>query len=207
MKDGTLRRVLDVTKLESYAFTSRDPLWWSMILMICIEGTMLGLFLVSYAYVADRVTPFPPEAIHLHVAWIATVELGLWIISCIPQRLTSVAAVRGDLRAMRRNLIIATLFSIAAVVVRIYLMKSLPFRWDAHAYGSMVWGLLAVQFTHGATSAGEDLVYVVLLFVGPVEQKHRSDIEVSAPLIYFTAIGTLVLWAVLFAPTLFGAVQ
>ena len=200
------RRVLDVTTLERHAFTSRDPLWWSMMLMIAIEGTMLALFLVSYGYVASRVNPFPPEPIHRDTAWIATAEVVLWLVSCVAQRRTSVAAVAGDLPRMRRNLIIATLLSTAAVVVRVCLMKALPFRWDAHAYGSMVWGLLAVQFTHGATSAGEDLVYVVLLVKGPVENKHRSDIEVSAPLIYFTAIGALVLWALLFAPVLFGAV-
>jgi heme/copper-type cytochrome/quinol oxidase subunit 3 len=198
------RRVLDVGTLEAYAFTARDPLWWSMMLLIAIEATMLTLFLVSYAYVADRVSPFPPESMPRDVVWLATAEVVLWLVSCVPQRRTSKAAVRGDLHGMRRNLAVATLLAIVAVVVRIYLMKSLPFRWDEHAYGSMVWGLLAIQFTHGATSAGEDLVYVVLLFKGPVENKHRSDIEVSAPLIYFTTIGTIVLWAVLFAPALFG---
>ncbi len=196
------RRILDVSGLPTTCFGPRDPLWWSVILLIAIEGTMLALLAVSYAYVSDRTQPFPPVHMSRTLAWIATLDMLLWIASSYPQRRTSKAAVARDLRGMRRNLVVATLIAIAALVVRIYLMKHLPFRWDSHAYGSVVWGLLAVHFTHGLTGIGEDALYCVLLFVGPVEDKHRTDIEVSAPLIYFVAAGGVLIWALVFLPVL-----
>jgi cytochrome c oxidase subunit 3 len=196
------RRVLDVSGLPSTTFGPRDPLWWSVVLLIAIEGTMLALLAVSYAYVSDRTDPFPPVHWSRSLAWIATLDMALWLASSWPQRRTSKAAVRRDLYAMRKNLIVATLIAIAGLVVRIYVMKHLPFRWDSHAYGSVVWGLLAVHFTHGLTAIGEDALYCVLLFVGPVEEKHRTDIEVSAPLVYFVAAGGLLIWALVFLPVL-----
>ena len=39
------RRVLDVEALPTHAFGHRDPLWWAVILLVCIEGTMLVLHL------------------------------------------------------------------------------------------------------------------------------------------------------------------
>jgi cytochrome c oxidase subunit 3 len=196
------RRILDVSGLPTTAFGPRDPLWWSVICLIAIEGSMLVLLAVSYAYVADRTHPFPPVHLGRTLAWIATADMLLWLLSSWPQRRTSKAAVRRDLPAMRRNLIVATLIAIVALVVRIYVMMHLPFRWDSHAYGSVVWGLLAVHFTHGITGIGEDALYCVLLFVGPVEDKHRTDIEVSAPLVYFVAAGGILIWALVFLPTL-----
>lgn len=198
------RRILDVSGLPTTAFGPRDPLWWSVILLIAIEGSMLALFGVSYVYVADRTTPFPPVHMGRDIAWIATLDMGLWLLSSWPQRRTSKAAVRRDLPAMRRNLVLATLVALAALVVRIWLFHSLPFRWDSHAYGSVVWGILAIHFTHGITGIGEDALYCVLLFVGPVEDKHRTDIEVSAPLVYFVAAGGIFVWGLMFAPILFG---
>lgn len=198
------RRVLDVTALPNLAFGSRDPLWWAVMLAIAIEATMLVLLVIAYFYVSDRTTPFPPAHIPAYVAWIATVDLACWMVACIPQHRASKAAIRGELRPMRRNLIAATLLAIAGIALRIWLMSELPFRWDDHAYGSVVWGLLGLNLFHGLTAIGEDGVYVVLLFLGPVEDKHRVDVEVSSPLAYFVAVGAIVVWAVVFLEILVG---
>ena len=77
------RRVIDVSKLSHLAFGPRDPLWWSVASLIAIEGTMLVLLALSYLYVSDRTTPFPPTHIHQFVAILMTVEIVLWIITSI----------------------------------------------------------------------------------------------------------------------------
>lgn len=165
---------------------------------------MLVLFAVSYVYVADRTSPFPPVHMDRSVAWIATLDMALWFASAWPQRRTSKAAVRRDLYAMRRNLIVATAIAALAMAVRFWLFIELPFRWDDNAYTSVVWGMLAIHFTHGITAVGEDALYSVLLFIGPVEDKHRTDIEVSAPLVYFVTAGGVLIWALIFLPVLLG---
>lgn len=198
------RRVLDVSGIGTTEFGARDPLWWAVMLLIAIEGTMLVLLAIAYFYVSDRTLPFPPAHVGEHVAWIATADMACWLVACVPQHRASKAAIRADLRGMRRNLILGTVCSIAGLVFRFWLFSELPFRWDAHAYGSVVWGLLGAHFLHALTAMGEDAMYVVLTFIGPIEDKHRVDIEVSAPLVYFVAAGAVLVWAVVFLEILVG---
>ncbi len=198
------RRVLDVSKLPHLAFGPRDPLWWAVMALVAIEGSMLVLLALSYVYVADRTHPFPPTHMTTTIAWIATVELACWIASGFPQHRSSVHAIRGDVRGMRRTLALACFFAVVGCTIRFCIMKMLPFRWDDHAYGSVVWGLLGVQWLHGVTGVFEDLLYVALLFKGPIEDKHRVDIEVSTPLIYFVIAGGTLVWALVFLPVLLG---
>jgi cytochrome c oxidase subunit 3 len=198
------RRVLDVAALPAHAFGHRDPLWWAVILLVCIEGTMLVLLTLSYFYLRGRMTPWPVQPIPRGLAWVGTAELGLWLVTAAPMRWASRAAVRGSLRGMRGGLVLATLPAVIAIGCRYWIIDQLPFRWDANAYASTVWTLLGAQWLHGLTGAGENLLYIVLLFRGPVEDKHRVDIEVTTPLWYFVLAGALLIWLVLFAAPLIG---
>jgi heme/copper-type cytochrome/quinol oxidase subunit 3 len=198
------RRVIDVSRLPTMAFGAKDPLWWSVLCLIAIEGTMLVLLALSYLYVSDRTHPFPPTHYTKLVAILSTVEVVLWILAGIPQQLSSRAAVRGDLKRMRLYLVLATLIGIVATVLRIWVFKELPFRWNDHAYGSVVWGMLGVQFTHCATGVLEDAIFCVILFVVPIEEKHRTDINVTTPLMWFVTAGALLCWAIIFLPVLLG---
>jgi len=198
------RRVLEVGGLPTHAFGHRDPLWWAVILLVCIEGTMLVLLTLSYFYLRDRMTPWPVDPIPRALAWVATVELALWLISAAPTHLAGKAAIRGSVRGMRNGLIAATVPAIVGLVCRFVIMRALPFDWDANAYASVVWTLLGAQWFHGLTGAGENVLYIVLLFRGPVEHKHRVDIQVSTPLWYFVIAGATLVWLVLFLGPLLG---
>jgi heme/copper-type cytochrome/quinol oxidase subunit 3 len=196
------QRALDVSGLPTHAFGHRDPLWWAVVLLVAIEGTMLVLLAVSYFYIRDRTTPFPPAHVAHRIAWIATLELAVWIASAVPTYWSGRAAIAGDVQGMRRHLIAATLLGVVAASLRWYEFHLLPFRWDAHAYGSVVWAFLGLQWTHALTGIGENLLYIAVLLIGPVEHKHRVDIEVSTPLWYFVIAGAALAWAVVFLEVL-----
>jgi hypothetical protein len=65
-----------------------------------------------------------------------------------------------------------------------------------------VWGLLVAQLLHQITGILENIYFVVLYQVGPIEEKHRIDIEVATPLWYFVAAGALLVFAVVFGDVL-----
>jgi cytochrome c oxidase subunit 3 len=192
------RRVIDVAELPTHAFGPSDPLWWGVGLLVAIEGTMLVLLAVSYFYIRSRTSPFPPVAVPRRIAVIGLVEVALWLVSALPTWRSGRAAIAGDLRGMRRQLAAATALGLIAAALRWYEVHLLPFRWDSHAYGSVVWALLGLQWIHGLTGIGENLLYLVLLKKGPVEDKHRSDVEVSTPLWYFVVAGAALAWLVVF---------
>jgi cytochrome c oxidase subunit III len=196
------RRVIDVAALPAHAFGHRDPLWWAVILLVAIEGTMLVLLAVTYFYVRDRTTPFPPVGVPRGIAGIATAELVVWLVSAVPTYASGRAAIAGDVRRVRRQLILATGLGILAAVLRWSELHLLPMRWDSHAYGSVVWALLGLQWVHGLTGIGENLLYIAVLWIGPVEDKHLADVEVSTPLWYFVIAGAALAWAVIFLEVL-----
>jgi cytochrome c oxidase subunit III len=193
------RRFVDVGALPTIAFGHRDPLWWATLLLVAIEGTMLLLLAIAYFYVRDRTSPWPPTLSPRWLAWLATAELAALVASAAPMFLAGRAAERGSVVGMRRGLIVATLFGVVAAGCRWVLFRELPFRWDAHAYGSVVWMLLGTQAVHGLTGLGENLLFIALLYRGPVEQKHRVDVHVTSLLWYFVIAGSALLWAVVFA--------
>jgi cytochrome c oxidase subunit I+III len=163
---------------------------------------MLVLLAVSYFYVRARTEPFPPVHVPPAIAWIASFELGVWLLSLVPTYLSGRAAIAGDVRRMRGLLALATAIGLIACALRWYEIHLLPMRWDSHAYGSVVWALLGLQWTHGLTGVGENLLYLVLLWIGPIEVKHRVDIEVSTPLWYFVVAGAALVWGVVFLEVL-----
>jgi cytochrome c oxidase subunit I+III len=196
------RRVIEVSQLPAHAFGARDPLWWAVGLLVAIEGTMLVLLVVSYFYIRSRTSPFPPVAVGRPIAVIGMVEVVVWLASAVPTYLSGRAAIAGDVPRMRRYLIAATALGVVAAALRWYEVHLLPFRWDSHAYGSVVWALLGLQWIHALTGLGENLLYIALLYRGPVEDKHRVDVEVSTPLWYFVIAGAVVVWAVVFLEVL-----
>jgi heme/copper-type cytochrome/quinol oxidase subunit 3 len=196
------RRVLDVGELPSHAFGHRDPLWWAVILLVAIESTMLVLLTVSYFYIRSRTDPFPPVVVPRRIAWIATAELGVWLVSIVPTYRSGRAAIAGSVPGMRRWLLLATGLGVIACALRWYEIHCLPMRWDSHAYGSVVWALLGLQWVHGLTGIGENALYIAVLWIGPVENKHRADIEVSTPLWYFVVAGAALAWAAVFVEVL-----
>ncbi len=191
-------KTLDVSKLPTMAFGHRDPLWWGVLLSMAIEGSMLVLMTVSYFYVQDRTDPWPSSLPARSLAIVGTVELAVWLVSCWPRHVASKAAIKGDLRGMRFGMVASTAIGVVGAVLRGFEFAMLPFRWDASAYASCVWGLLVIQSSHQLTGLFENGFFTTILYRGPIEQKHRSDIEVGAPLWYFVAAGTVLTWAVLF---------
>lgn len=113
------------------------------------------------------------------------------------------AAYRGQLVRMRRCMVVATALSVAAVATRVWEFRALPFRWDTDAYGSAVWGLLTLHTTHLGLGVIENLMFVVLLYRGPVEKKHLVDVEVNGMYWYFVVGGWLLIAATVYGEVLF----
>jgi cytochrome c oxidase subunit 3 len=191
-------RGFDVSDVPQIAFGARDPRWWAVVMVVAIEGTMLVLLALSYGYVRERTAPWPPVLMPRTVAWLAAAELGVLVASALPTALATRAARRGQLVPMRRSLWVATALGLIAGAARWAILDGLPFRWDEHAYGSVVWALLVTQTFHLITSLGENLFLLALLHRGPVEQKHRVDVDVSGPLWYFVIAGAALTWSVVF---------
>ncbi len=189
--------VIDVSSLPTFAFGPRDPLWWGVAAMIAIETTMFALTAVTYFYLRGGEIEWPPPGARMPMGlgWANVVIL---LASLWPMHLANREALAMKLRPMRFWLLVATVLGLAALGLRAMEMGGMTFRWNSHAYGSIVWTIFGLHTLHLLTSCGENLVFLAVLYRGPVEKKHCVDMRLNGMYWFFVVLSWLPLFALFY---------
>jgi heme/copper-type cytochrome/quinol oxidase subunit 3 len=192
------RRVIDVSDLPTHAYGARDPLWWAIVMLVAIEGTMFALLLVSYFYLRENAPAWPVNGVGtVDLRW-GTASAVLLFLSAPTIHMQNRAAIADDIPGMRRWLIAGTALIAASLALRGVELTQLPFRWDDNAYASTFWTILGLHTFHMVTTTGENLLLLAVLFRGPVEAKFPVDVHVSGVYTYFVIGSWVPLFAVLY---------
>jgi cytochrome c oxidase subunit I+III len=188
---------LDVSALPSYGFSHRSLMWWGTQGLMAIEGTVFALTVMSYFYLQSHATRWPPNEPAPALLW-GTLNTALLLASALPNHWTKQVAEKLDLKKIRIGLLVCTAFSVAILLVRIGEFSALNVRWDADAYGSVVFMLLGLHTVHLATDAFDTAVLTVLMFSGPLEGKRYVDVSENSLYWYFVVFSWLPIYAVLY---------
>jgi cytochrome c oxidase subunit III len=192
----TTTRAVDVSGLPTFAFGNRSILWWGTLGLICIEGTVFGMALVSYVYLRGRTPEWPPNLPAPGLFW-GSVNTIIMLASVVPNEITKKAAERLDLRKTLLWLGVCLVFGLAFLIVRTYEFASLNCRWDTNAYGSVIWTLLGLHTTHLLTDWIDSLVLAAVLFVKP-SPKRFVDTSENAVYWYFVVLSWLPIYVVIY---------
>jgi cytochrome c oxidase subunit 3 len=196
--------LLDVSGLPTYAFGRRDPRWLAVLLLIAIEATVFGLMIFAYFYTRNRLEVWPPTAPGpRELSFGAAILVPLFVSMWTAHRVNLCAYV-ADLQGARRWLLVTTILSATALLLRAVEISGLPFRWDSNAYGSLFWGVLALHTMHLIAGNIENALFLALLYRGPIEKKHLVDLEVNGIYWYFVVISWLPLYAIFYGEGLLG---
>lgn len=188
---------LDVTHLPTFAFGTRSPMWWGTLGMIVVEGMVFALTIMSYFYLRSRSPAWPQDSLPPDLLW-GTLNAVLMLVSGLPNWWTKRAAEQLDLRRVRIGMLVCVLFGIASLLVRIGEFNTLNVRWDANAYGSVVWMLMGLHTMHLLTDTYDSCVLAVLMWTGPLEGKRFVDVAENAGYWYFVVVSWLAVYAVVF---------
>lgn len=194
MKD---RPTLDVSGLPTFGFGPRDALWWGVAGLIAIEATVFALALVTYFYLRGGAVEWPPPGAALPHG-LATVNMAVLLASVYPMHRANRAALDAALKPMRGWLFVATVLGFVALALRAFELPGMTFRWNHHAYGSIVWTIYGLHTLHLLSSCAENLLFLVLLYRGPVEDKHRLDLRLNGLYWFFVVASWVPLYAVVF---------
>jgi cytochrome c oxidase subunit III len=167
--------VNDVTALPTYRFGSRSPLWWGTLSFVVIEGLGFVFAIAVYLYLRGQNQVWPPGR-PPELLWSSILTV-LLIASEVPNTWTKRAAQEQNLARVRIGLFIMALIGAACVGLRVFEFTTLNVRWDSNAYGSAVWLLMGLHTAHLLTDVVETLVFVVVIFAGPLDARRFSEVE------------------------------
>jgi cytochrome c oxidase subunit 3 len=191
-------RVLDVSGLPSYKFGHDSLMWWGVMAMIAIEGSVFALAVATYFYLWSQAQHWPLKEAPPELIW-GTLNLAILLASAYPNHWTKRAGEDGDEPKMRIGLVICSLFGLVLIAVRALEFTALNCNWDTDAYGSVVWMLLGLHTVHLVTDVYDTIVLAVLFFVGrPIEGKRHVDVSENGLYWYFVVYTWIPIYVVIY---------
>jgi len=188
---------LDVSNLPSYGFGTRSLMWWGTAGMSAIEGMGFALMIVVYFALKSRAQLWPNEGPPPDLLW-GSVNMGLALLSMIPNVLANKAADDHDVRKVRIWLVVVIAVGIALLGVRWLEFHALHVRWDSSAYGSAVWTLLGLHTFNLLTNVVDFVVIASVIFKGPLDGKLFVDVSENAGYWWFIVLSWIPVYAVVY---------
>jgi cytochrome c oxidase subunit 3 len=192
------RAALDVSTLPTVVFGHRDPTWWGTVFFAVIEGFTLVLCAATYLYLRKNFVTWPPERTSVPSLLLPTVSLLAMLASVLPSWWTKRQAYRLDLPAVRRGLVASAAVGLVTFGLRFTEFFALNTRWDAHAYGSIVWLTVGVHVTLHFIDLADTIGLAAVSVLGPWEEKHFVNATDNTNYWYFMVLSWVPLYALIF---------
>jgi heme/copper-type cytochrome/quinol oxidase subunit 3 len=134
-----------------------------VIAFFLIEGTAFALALAAYFFLLSQEQAWPPPPYPPPDLLAGTLFTVVLLLSEIPNTMAKHAAEHGELRKLRRLLLVHGGIGAVLLVLRVLEFNSLNVLWHDNAYGSVIWMLLVLHTTHFATDWADTLVLAALM--------------------------------------------
>jgi cytochrome c oxidase subunit 1/cytochrome c oxidase subunit I+III len=155
------------------------PMFFGMILLSLTEAAELGGTVVAYFYLRSSANVWPPGDMPFPKLLIPTLGTLALLLSLIPSYLDEVAVKKNDNRGVIIYLTLEVVLQAVFVALLWYHLKTLNFKWDDNAYGSIYWItiILTLIFTGGTIFEG--LYLIVQAFRGFFNAERHWALDVD----------------------------
>ena len=191
-------RTLDVSELPDSVLDSRSLVWWGTIVMTVVEGMVFAISIGGYFYLRMLASAWPPPRIGPPALGVATVNLGILLVSALPAWLLDRAGRARDARRVKILLGVNLAFGTAFLVLRYWEFKALHCMWNQSAYASIQWTILGLHTSNLLTSLLETLIVLIYALIRPLEDHHYLDARLDGVFWYFIVISWIPLYVVVF---------
>lgn len=172
-------RVVDVSHLSPYNHGSQGPLFWGMLGVILIESVVFGCLIASYFFMRMSAPDWPPPGIKEPDLLLPTIGTLILLCSSIPIHWGDSGIAKGDARALRIGMLIGAVMAILFLSIKAYEYSHLEYRWDSHAYGSIVWAISGFHAIHVTALVLKTIFVDVLAWRGYFNPERRLGVTVN----------------------------
>jgi cytochrome c oxidase subunit 3 len=187
----------DLSHLPDYAFGPAALGWWGGLGFMLIEGMAFVLAIGTYLYLIPFEQHWPPNGWLPGLSYSSAFTI-VMVASLLPNNWLIRKAQQQDLAAVQRGLLLMVATGVILLVLRGFEFTTLHERWDANAYGSILWAILSIHTVHLATDFYDTCPLALLVFVRPVDGRKFSDVEDNAAYWNFVAGSWLVLYVLIY---------
>lgn len=195
---------IDAGRFSPYNFGSQAPVWWGMIGLIVIESTVFGSLIASYFYLGMGHEDWPPPGIKDPDLLLPTIGTAALLLSSVPMLWADRGIRRGELFPLRIGLLISLVLGLVFLGLKVVEYSDVEYRWDSHAYGSIVWIIIGFHGTHVVALALKTVVVSALAWLGFFTRERRLGVTTNGLYWHFVVIVWIPLYLVLYwSPRLF----
>ena len=198
------RVAADLSGLEHEGFDHRVVTWWGTVAFMTLEGMGFVLSYGVFLYIAWLNPQWPTGYPAQPLFW-STLFTAVLVLSLIPNWMVMRRTKHKDNGALRWLLVVMSLIGLVLLGIRWFEFSALTLRWDANAYGSVLWALLGLHTLHLATEATDNIVMTAMYFTGHVPEKRFTDADENAMYWVFVVVGWLPLYGLLYWAPRLGA--
>jgi len=194
---------IDVSHLPNLVSGGRAPLWWAMVLLLAIEGTVFATLVVSYFYLRMVAPAWPPPGVEPPELLLPTINTIVLLASSVPMYIADRGITKGRSRRLLVGLGIAVALAIVFLVLKVVEYSGVSYRWDDHAYGSIVWTIIGFHSAHVMSLVLKSLVVGTLAWRGYFDGRRHLGVQINGLYWHFVVAVWVPLYAVLYwAPRL-----
>lgn len=139
---------VDAGHLSPYSVGSQAPLFWGIVGVLAIESMVLSCLVATYFFMRISQPEWPPPGIKEPDLLLPTIGTEILLASSIPVHWGDRSIAHGDRRKLWRGLLIGTGLAMTFLSIKIIEYSRLEYRWDTHAYGSIVWAISGFHALH-----------------------------------------------------------
>jgi cytochrome c oxidase subunit 3 len=193
----------DVAGLPDHAFGTRSIVFWGTLAFMLVEGMGFVLGGGAYLYLRGQAVDWPPGSTRPPDLLWGTLFTLVMLISVWPNKMADKAARNYDKPGVQLWLLVTFGFALLGLVIRAFELPHLNCRWDADAYGSIVWALMILHTSHIGTDAIDTGVLSAFMFRSDVDAERFVDVEDNAGYWIFVVVTWLPIYALVYwAPRL-----
>jgi cytochrome c oxidase subunit III len=189
---------IDVSHLPNLVSGSRGTLWWSMVLLLVIEATVFGTLITTYFYLRMGQPEWPPGGIDPPELLLPTINTFVLLASSVPMYLADKGITKGN----QRRLVLGALGAIALatlfLVLKVVEYADVQYRWDDHAYASILWTIVGFHSAHVLSVVLKTIVMVVLAYRGYFNADRHLGIQINGLYWHFVVGVWVPLYVVLY---------
>ncbi|WAK03941.1 cytochrome c oxidase subunit 3 [Methylobacter sp. YRD-M1] len=179
---------IDASKLPSYAFSHCVPIWWGIIGLIVVEATVFASLVISFFYLQTNFPTWPPDGTQPPELLKPTLATLVLLASAIPMYWADSSIKEGKTFPLKVGPLISIALALAFLIMKVIEYRDIGFRWDTHAYGSVVWAIVGFHSAHVLALILKTSVVTTLAWQNYFNSKRRIGVTVNGLYWYFVVI-------------------